>query len=281
MSGMPRRVDAALREAVVRLRAAGVAEAAGDARRLMAHALEVTPDRVTLLAPEPMTAAQGARFDAGVAARVARQPVAQIVGHRRFWGRDFVVTPDVLDPRPETETLVAAALAAPFSRVLDLGTGTGCILLTLLAERSGATGLGVDVSAPALRVAARNAAALGLGGRAAFRCGDWAEGVAGPFDLIVANPPYIAEAELAELAPEVRDWEPLAALSPGGDGLNAYRSICAAAPSRLSPRGRLLVEIGPTQAPAVSALMQAAGLAAPRLHRDLDGRPRVLETAQA
>lgn len=285
MSGPARlTVAAALRQAVATLRAAGVPDAAGDARRLMADALGVAPGRLILMETDALPEAAAVRFGLAVTARAARQPVAQILGRRAFWGRDFRVTRDVLDPRPETETLVAAALARPFSRILDLGTGSGCILLTLLAERPAARGTGTDLSAAALAVAADNAARLGLADRARWLQGDWYDALPqreGGFDLIVSNPPYIAAAELAALAPEVRLWEPALALSPGGDGLRAYRAIAAGAAARLSPEGALLVEIGPTQAPAVASLMQAAGLAAPRLHCDLDGRPRVLETARA
>lgn len=276
MTPLGLRISDALRDATLRLRAVGCADPAADARRLMAHALGVAPGRVTLLAQEALDPDAEARFDSAVTAREARQPVAQIVGRRSFWGRDFLVTPEVLDPRPETETLVGAALAEPFVRVLDLGTGTGCLLLSLLAERPDATGLGIDISEEALAVARRNATALGLAGRATFRRGNWTEGVTGRFDLIVSNPPYIAEGELAGLAPEVRHWEPVIALSPGGDGLGAYRAILAGIPGLLAPRGRVMVEIGPTQAPEVGALMSGAGLAPAQLLHDLDGRPRVL-----
>jgi release factor glutamine methyltransferase len=259
--------------AVARLRAAGVADAAGDARRLMAFALGLPPERMTLW-PEALTADQAARFEAAVAARAARQPVAQIAGERLFRGRSFRVTRDTLDPRPETEALVDQALAAPFGRVLDLGTGTGCILVTLLAERPGAAGMGVDLSPAALAVAAENAGRHGV--VADFALSDWFAAVRGRFDLIVANPPYVAEDEMAGLAPEVRDWEPRLALTPGGDGLGAYRAIAAGLPAHLAPGGRVLVEIGPTQAAPVAALFAAAGLRAICVLPDLDGRDRVV-----
>jgi len=264
-----------LAAAVARLAAAGVAEPATDARRLLAHALELAPDRLALALPEPLPGPVAARFAALVDARAARQPVSQITGRRLFWGYSFRVSADVLDPRPESETLIAAGLEAPFSRVLDLGTGSGCLLLTLLAERPGATGLGTDVSEAALAVAADNAARLGLAGRAVFRRADWFAGVGGGFDLIVANPPYLAEAEIAALEPEVRDWEPRQALTPGGDGLDAYRAIAAGTGAHLAPGGRILLEIGPRQGEAVGAILQAAGLGPVTLRRDLDGRDRV------
>jgi release factor glutamine methyltransferase len=267
--------SAALAAAVARLRAAGVEDPARDARRLLAHALGIAPDRLALALDAPLGAA-ASTFAAAVAARAARQPVAQIVGRREFRGRTFRVTSDVLDPRPETEALVEAALAEPFATVLDLGTGSGCILLTLLAERPAATGLGTDLSAAALAVAVANAEALGLAGRAAFRQADWFDGVTGRFDLIVSNPPYIAEAELPALAPEVRDWEPLSALSPGGDGLAAYRAIAAGGRDRLTPGGRLVVEIGAGQGGSVPAIFAAAGWRDITLSHDLAGRPRVV-----
>lgn len=267
----------ALRAAVGRLRAAGVEDAPGDARRLLAHALGVAPDRVTLLLPDALAPAAAAAFDAAVAARARRQPVAQITGRRAFFGHEFRVTPDTLDPRAETEVLVAAALERPFGSILDLGTGTGCILLSCLAAMPAASGIGTDRSEAALAVAQANAADLGLAARARLLHSDWFDAVTGRFDLIVSNPPYIAEAEIADLAPEVRDWEPRGALTPGGDGLDAYRAIAAGARARLVPGGRILLEIGPTQGPAVRDLLQAAGLAGVAIRHDLDGRDRVVE----
>jgi release factor glutamine methyltransferase len=186
------------------------------------------------------------------------------------------VTPDTLDPRPETETLVAAALERPFWRMLDLGTGTGAILLACLKGMPVAQGLGTDVSEAALAVAQGNAAALGLDRRTHFRRADWFRGVTGRYDLIVSNPPYIAADEMSGLAPEVRDWEPHLALTPGGDGLDAYRAIARGAPARLIAGGRLMVEIGPTQGRAVAALLAAQGMEAIRVLPDMDGRDRVV-----
>lgn len=258
------------------LAGAGIPGAATDARRLMAHALGVAPERLTLALGDEITGPQHEVFLAACQARVARQPVAQITGSRRFWGHEFRVTRATLDPRPETEVLIAAALEEPFTRVIDLGTGTGCILASLLAERPGAEGLGTDISEPALAVAAENAARLGLGPRARFLRSDWFAAVEGRFDLIVSNPPYIAEAEMADLAPDVRDWEPRGALTPGGDGLDAYRALAVQAPEHLMPGGRILVEIGPTQGAAVRGLFTAAGLCGIEIRPDLDGRDRVV-----
>ena len=270
----------ALRLATSRLREAGVPDPARDARRLLAWSLDSTTDRLALALPEAL--GEGApRFASAVAARAARQPVSQITGSRAFYGRDFAVDGTVLDPRPETELIVDLALDDPFERVLDLGTGTGCILLTLLAERPSAIGTGTDISADARALATGNAMALRVSDRAEIAPADWfsprgGEGPSGRYDLIVSNPPYIAAAEMAGLAPEVRDWEPEGALTDGQDGLSAYRAIAEGAVSHLTPRGRLIVEIGPAQAAAVSALFEAGGLEDIRVHPDLDGRDRAV-----
>ncbi len=264
----------ALRAATLRLRAGGIEGAPTDARILLAHAMDLARDRLTLHLDAPLAPQAATRLETMLQARLARQPVAQIIGHRGFYGRDFRVTPDVLDPRPETETLIEAALAQPFASLLDLGTGSGCILLTLLAERPAARGLGTDISSAALQVARDNAARLGIA-HARFQQSNWFETVPGQFDLITANPPYIAADEMTALAPEL-GWEPRGALTDGGDGLGAYRAICAGAARHLPPAGRLIVEIGPTQSAPVSALFQAAGLADIRVLRDLDGRPRIV-----
>ena len=257
------------------LREAGVPEAAGDARRLLARALGVEPGRLTLVLPEPISDEQDSVYGTLLARRARREPVSHLLGTRAFWGRDFEVTGDVLDPRPETEILVAAALEEPFARVLDLGTGSGCILLRLLAERPAATGLGLDLSPAALEVARRNAARLGLADRATFALSNWFENVDGLFDLIVSNPPYIAAGEMPDLEPEVRDWEPRMALTDDGDGLTAYRAILSGARQHLAPKGRLAVEVGPTQAEAVTAIGAAHGLAPSGHRQDFDDRARV------
>ncbi|MDZ4089521.1 MAG: peptide chain release factor N(5)-glutamine methyltransferase [Tabrizicola sp.] len=266
----------ALRRAVPLLRDAGIEDGARDARVLLAHALGIGHDRLTLKLQDDMTEPQEALYDAALQARLARQPVAQITGRRLFWGQSFRVTRDTLDPRPETETLVAEALKEPFLKLLDLGTGTGCILLSCLKGMPLARGLGTDISDPALQVAMGNTRDLGLEARARFRKSDWFASVTGTFDLIVSNPPYIAASEMPSLAPEVRDWEPDLALTPGGDGLDAYRAIAQGAGSRLMPGGRLLVEIGPTQGQAVAAMFRAAGLEDIRILPDMDGRDRVV-----
>ena len=234
-------VDEALRDGVRRLAGAGVPGAAGDARRLMAFALAVPLERLVLAGRDALAGEAAERWQAALAARAARRPVAQIVGTRLFWGRAFRVTRDVLDPRPETELIVAEALSVPFARVLDLGTGSGCLAVTLMAERPGALGVAVDISPAALAVAGGNARAHGVADRLTLVQGDWFQPVDGVFDLIVANPPYLDADEVAGLQPEVRDWEPAIALTPGPDGLAAVRAIAAGARAHLAagPEGAL------------------------------------------
>lgn len=273
------RVSDALAEGVARLRAAQIEGAPRDARRLLAFALGIVPERLLVMMDAQIPEAQITAFRAAIAARAAHQPVAQITGERLFWGRCFQVSRAVLDPRPETETLIEAALARPFEHVLDLGTGSGAILLTLLAERPQARGIGVDISPAALSVAQENARALGLEGRAQLQRSDWFADVTGRFDLIVSNPPYIGDGEFEDLAPEVRDWEPREALVPAGcdgSGLAAYRLICARAPAHMNAAGWLVVEIGHRQGMAVAELFRAAGLRRIEVIADLSGHDRVV-----
>lgn len=265
----------ALRAAIPRLQAAGIPDAPRDARALLCHAAGIAPDRLTLHLSDPLTPEAEAAFDTAITRRANREPVSHITGTRLFWGRSFRVTPDTLDPRPETEILVETALAEPFLKVLDLGTGTGCILLSCLASMPMAQGTGTDIHPATLTVAEDNARALNLSSRARFLFSDWFTAVPGRFDLILSNPPYIAEEEMASLSPEVLR-EPRRALTPGGDGLDAYRAIATGAPARLMPGGRLIVEIGPTQGTAVATLFAAQGLTDIRILPDLDGRDRVV-----
>ncbi|MFD3189708.1 peptide chain release factor N(5)-glutamine methyltransferase [Sedimentitalea sp. HM32M-2] len=262
--------------ATARLRAAGIAQPARDARILLAHAARIEAARVTLIAPEDLSPDIGERYEQLIALRAVRVPVSHLVGEREFYGRRFKISGDVLDPRPETETLVEAALSAPFSRLLDLGTGSGCILVTLLAETPDATGLGVDLSEAACLQASANAVFHQVQNRAEILQSDWFDAVQGQFDLIVANPPYIARDDMAGLQDEVRRHEPEMALTDGGDGLGAYRVISAQVAGFLRPGGRVLLEIGPTQGAAVQALLAAAGLQGLSVVHDLDRRPRVI-----
>lgn len=265
----------ALRAATADLARAGIEGAARDARRLVALATGRDPSRLALEPDAAVSPEARAALERLVARRCARVPLSHLTGRRAFWTHDFRVTPDVLDPRPETEMVVAAALAAPFERVLDLGTGSGAIVLSLLAERPGAAGLGTDISAAALDVARANAADLGLSARVEWRLSDWFAAVSERFDLIVSNPPYLAEAEMAGLAPELAH-EPRHALTDGADGLDAYRVIARGAPERLRDGGRLICEIGPSQGAAVAALFARAGLRDVAVGQDLDGRDRIV-----
>ncbi len=252
-----------------------------DARLLVGHALGLDHSAIAVASTRALTQAETERLDAVLARRLAHEPVARIRGSKEFWSLPLAVTPDVLVPRPETETVVEAALAvvardrAP--RIADLGTGSGAILLALLSELPTARGIGTDRSERALAVARRNADDLGLADRAAFVACDFADAIAGACDLVVANPPYIPSGDIATLAPEVRDYDPRLALDGGHDGLAAYRAIAADAARVLAPGGWLAVEIGIGQAEAVAALLTQHGLAVPReTHRDLAGRPRVV-----
>ena len=270
----------AMAAAASRLRAAGVPDPARDARLLLAHAASVDAARVTLIAPEEIAPEIAERFENLVALRAVRVPVSQLVGARAFYGREFKISREVLDPRPETETLVELALSERFERVLDLGVGSGAILVSLLAEREEASGLGVDISETACLQASANAVLHGVQARAEILRSDWFETVEGRFDLIVANPPYLAAAEMLEVAPELSEHEPRIALTDEGDGLSAYRIIADIAPRYLTPEGRVLVEIGSGQGPSVRKIFQGAGWARVTVAQDLDGRPRVVSASK-
>ena len=265
-----------LAKGVRQLTDAGVPDAPRDARRLLAHAVGIEAGRLTLILPEPVTQEAEARFAALLQRRAGREPVSHLLGYREFYGRRFKVTRNVLDPRPETEILIEVALQDAFASVIDLGTGSGCILLTLLAEMPEARGVGTDLSEDACRVAEDNMHALDLGERAAILRTSWADGIEGQVDLVVSNPPYIGLDEMDGLSPEVHDHEPHMALTDGGDGLSAYREISQQAAGLLRVGGRLIVEIGPTQAIAVAQMFADNGFEKVRVIQDLDGRDRVV-----
>lgn len=266
----------ALALAAARLRAAGVPDPARDARLLLAHAASVDAARITLIAPEEIAPEISERFDQLVALRAIRVPVSQLVGAREFYGRSFKISRDVLDPRPETETLIEAALSDPFTTLLDLGTGSGCILVTLLAEQTHAAGVGVDLSEAACLQASANALLHGTADRAQIIQSDWFEQVEGRFDLIVSNPPYLSGAEMEDIAPELALHEPALALTDGGDGLSAYRIIASTAPRYLTAEGRVLVEIGASQGGSVAEIFRREGWSRVSILNDLDGRSRVI-----
>ncbi|HET8997704.1 MAG TPA: peptide chain release factor N(5)-glutamine methyltransferase [Acetobacteraceae bacterium] len=263
-----------------RLRAAGTDSPRLEARLLLAHILGLTPtallrDPSTRVPPEAQ-----ARFAALVDRRAGREPLAYILGHREFWSLDLAVSPATLIPRPDSETLVAAARSAfagraPPHSILDLGTGTGALLLAALSEFPAAWGVGVDRVPAAARLAAANAAALDLAPRAVFLAGIWADALAARFDLVLCNPPYIPTSELQALMPEVARHEPASALDGGADGLDAYRLIIPELPRLLSPQGVAVLELGAGQAQAVAGLARQAGLAS-GTQDDLAGVPRAL-----
>jgi release factor glutamine methyltransferase len=273
----------ALRWSTARLLAGGVSAAAGDARFLLLGVLGLETRDLLLHGDRRLAPTDAAAFDAAVARRLAGEPVARILGAWEFWGLPFQLGPETLVPRPDTETLVEVALAAVPDRAaslrcLDLGTGSGCILTALLAERPRAVGIGVDRSPAALRIARHNADANGVGDRAIFLAADWCDAIRGPFDLVVANPPYIASAVIATLDREVQAFDPLAALDGGTDGLDAYRRILEGVRGGglLAQHGALVLEIGFDQADAVRTLGRSAGFSDRGLHHDLAGHDRVL-----
>ncbi|MGQ0484872.1 MAG: peptide chain release factor N(5)-glutamine methyltransferase [Hyphomicrobiales bacterium] len=279
----PERARALIGEARRAFAAAGIETAALDARLLLQHVTGLAHEEIAADPERAVAAAEALRFRQLAARREAREPVSRILGEREFHGRSFAVTQAVLDPRPDTETLIDAALAlrpAP-ERLLELGTGSGAIIVTLLAEWPAATGLATDLSAAALAVAERNAGRHKVNRRAGFVHGDWFAGVDGPFDLILSNPPYIPSGEIAGLAPDVRGFDPLRALDGGPDGLEAFRRIAAGANGRLAPGGAVLVEIGAGQSAEVEAIFAAAGLTCQGRARDLSGHIRCLNFSKA
>ena len=284
-----RTLAAVRRQLAERLRQAGGDSAEADARLLMAHALGT--DRAELIAngeralePDEIEAIEGL-----AARRLKHEPVARIFGRKEFWSLNLHVSPAVLVPRPETETVVEAALDIVVGdalqmekvRILDIGTGSGALLLALLSELPNATGTGTDISTAALDVAQANAERADLAGRCTFIACDIASGLQGPFDLIVSNPPYVAHGDIASLAPEVRDYDPALALDGGAEGLDYYRAIAADARRLLAPGGRLIVELGAGQEAAVRALFTKAGLTVAAARDDLAGIPRALSASIA
>lgn len=265
-----------------RLREGGVDSPEADARLMLQHATGHSQLELLTRPSEPLGEAERDGLEMLLQKRLQGVPIARLLGWRDFWGLRFRLSPDTLEPRPDSETVIEEAIAlmgqrgisAP--RILDLGTGTGCLLVALLSEWPRATGLGVDISADAVATASRNAADNGVSGRATFQLGSWADGLSGPFDLIVSNPPYIAADDIAGLAREVRDHDPLRALDGGPDGLEPYRRIIPALPRLLAPGGVAVLEIGAGQHRAVGGLAASAGLAGHSSRADLGGHVRAV-----
>lgn len=263
------------------LRAAAIESPRLEARLLLGHAMGASPEALLRDPGAPVPPDAASRFRASLAARLDAVPVAHIIGTQGFWTLDLAVSPATLIPRPDSETLVEAALdafpdAGAALRVLDLGTGTGCLLLAVLAERPLAFGVGVDLVPGAAALAAGNAARNGLADRAAFLAGDWAASLSGRFDLVLSNPPYIESAAIAGLMPEVARHEPRSALDGGTDGLAAYRHLAAILPGLLASGGAAVLELGAGQRQAVEALARGAGLVPSACRMDLGGVERAL-----
>ena len=274
----------ALRLIAQSFQAAAIDSAETDARLLLGHALRLDRGGLLSQAGRILEAHEVDAINALAARRLKHEPVARIFGVKEFWSLPLHISEAVLVPRPDTETVVEAALdfivhgglRMKALRILDIGTGSGALLLALLTEIPHSLGTGTDISAAALQVASANAERLGLALRSTFVECDIAESLTGPFDLIVSNPPYIAHDDIATLAPEVRDFDPMLALDGGSDGLNGYRAIAHEARRLLAPDGRLFVELGAGQESSVRALFTDAGLTAGAARKDLAGIPRVL-----
>lgn len=263
-----------LDEMAGKLRGAGIVSPRREARLLLSHALGLPPDSLVLTgAPAGLEQHAATALLKSLKRRLAHEPLAYILGRKEFWSLDFIVGPGVLVPRPESETLVEEALRIhpdpdDALEVLDLGTGSGCLLLAFLAERQNTRGVGVDISPDALRYARANADRLGFAQRTTFREGDWGVGLPYTFDLIFINPPYVSDAELANASRELHA-EPRGALAAGTDGLDAYRALAPQLAALMKPKGHALIEIGAGQADAVSRIFSAAGLETERLVPDL------------
>jgi release factor glutamine methyltransferase len=278
--------DALLRDTAVALTAAGIDNVRFEARLLLSHATGLAIEQLISRGPDVAPAAAASALRELTARRVRREPMAYILGEREFWGLPFKVSPAVLIPRPDSETVIETVLdllpdRSRRLRILDLGLGSGCLLLTLLREYPEAIGVGIDASEAALAVAQANAEALGVAPRARLSTGDWREAgwmdrLEGPFDLLVSNPPYVESAAVEGLMPEVARHEPRLALDGGADGLAAYRIIAAAAPALLGPGGWAIVEVGEGQAPAIASLFASAGLEPGPARADLGGIERVV-----
>lgn len=258
----------------------GIENPETDIRLLMQHALGLSHAKFVSSLNRVLTDAEVKTLDGMIARRAQREPVSRIIGTRGFWKSEFKLSPQTLDPRPDSETLIEAALKysdVPPATILDLGTGTGCLLLSLLQEYPKATGLGIDISEEAAATARENAVALNLADRASFLAADWNDWQASaPFDLVISNPPYIAPDEMAGLEPEVTQYDPVTALVGGDDGLECYRSIAALLPRALKKGGLVVLEIGHMQAEAVKSILALSDIAVIQTLTDLGGSNRAV-----
>jgi release factor glutamine methyltransferase len=282
----PDTIGSTVGDVAAALGAAGFDEPRRRARRLVAAALGLSAAEVFSHLDRMIPAADSERVADFLARMLAHEPLSRIQGVREFWGLEFRLSADTLDPRPETETVIEAVIARfperrSGYRILDLGTGSGCLLLSLLSEFPAASGVGVDRAPGAAAAARDNAVRLGLAARAHFVVGDWASALAGSFDIVVANPPYIPTGEIATLEPEVREFDPHRALDGGADGLGAYRVIARELPLLLVPDGLFATEIGYGQDAAVTRLIAAHGLMIEEIIPDLAGIPRCVVARRA
>ena len=262
--------------ATARLRAADIENAPRDARALVADVICRPKDQIILSANETVTQQERDLLALHLDRRVTGCPVSRILGRRLFWGREFKIDDNVIDPRGDTETLIALALERPAARILDLGTGSGVIAISLAAEWPSAKVIASDVSEAALKIATENARTHGVRERCSFLLSDWYSEIKGTFDLIISNPPYVAKSQINSLSREVRNFDPIIALCPGKSGLTAFEQIVPAANQFLKPKGRLIVEIGHDQGVAVSRLAKNFGYSAVQIHKDLEQKDRVV-----
>jgi release factor glutamine methyltransferase len=268
------------------LRAAGIESASLDAELLLAHTLQTSREQIIGYPERTLSTEQFFQFEALVERRTKREPMAHILGKREFWGRDFKVNHHTLDPRPDSETLIEAVLDLYPDRnnnlrIIDFGTGTGCLLLTLLAEFPNANGVGVDISGDALVVANENSCNLGLANRSRFIVSRWGDEVQGKYDLIISNPPYIKSSEISGLEPEVAEYEPKGALDGGDSGLKCYEELAPYIASLISDDGFAVLELGIGQDSDVRAILENAGLCFVAFSKDLAGINRCLVVSAA
>ena len=278
-SGAPVTIGWCLREGTARLNAAGIKGARLDARLLLAAAIGKDTSYLFGYPEVEPSRENWDSFQEMVSRRIAHEPVSRIVGHREFWSLDFKISPETLDPRPDSETLVSAVLdqisdATEALRILDLGTGSGCLLLALLSELPNTTGMGVDISEAAIKIAGMNASSLGLDQRAIFQTGNWCSGLLSGWDVIISNPPYIGKNEITELEPEVLNYDPPAALFAEEEGMKDYRDLIPQAASILKSGGLLVIEAGRGQAGQINQVMIEAGLRCELAVKDLGGIER-------
>ena len=259
-----------------KLRECGISDPIRDARLLLADCLELRTQNLNLLNDSYISEIKISKFWRMIKERCKKKPVSKILGYRSFWGRDFEINENVLDPRGDTETLIELILDCKFENMLELGTGSGAIAITVLAERPEVTCVATDISEYALKTASTNSKRHGVESRLKLLHSNWFEKISGSFDVIVSNPPYISSEEYAQLSAEVVKYDPRISLTLGGDGLEAYREILSQALEKLSKNGHIFLEIGYTQANAVGHLFREAGFQQIKVHKDLGSRDRVI-----